>query len=64
MSGKILVGECGCGATPVYRIAMTDRLWSEVFSVPGWERPASVLACGLCAREFYRAAGPFVEVEA
>lgn len=60
---RILVGECGCGASPLYRLLMTDRLWNEFFSGP-WVRPESVLACGLCANEFHRFAAPLVEVTA
>ncbi len=53
--------RCGCGDMGIV-FEMTDRLWSEFFSGPDVERPATVAGCGLCRIDWQRFAGPLVPV--
>ena len=50
---------CGCGETQdVTTVRMSDRLWTELFSVEGAERPQYAAACPVCISDWYRYAGP------
>lgn len=55
---------CGCGAPARYRVRMTDKLWTELFSTPAL-RPAHVDLCGGdCLTEAQRWATPLEGVTA
>jgi hypothetical protein len=50
---------CGCGETQdVTTVVMSDKLWTEFFSVEGATRPDYATACRVCISDWQRYAGP------
>jgi hypothetical protein len=65
MTTTTLPRTCGCGETQdVTTVRMSDRLWTELFSVEGAERPEYAAACPVCISDWYRYAGPLQVVSA
>ncbi len=59
------MNECGCGEIQNVRAyVMTDRLWSEFFSIQDASgsqlRPETATACAVCVSDWQRYAGPLV----
>ena len=63
MSAPYQTGVCGCGNAGIV-VRMSDRLWTEFFSVDGVERPQTVAGCVMCLVDWERFAGPLEYLKA